>query len=111
MDLMNPMVRRVLDDARANPEAFWAQAAENVHWFKTWDKPFEWNPPTFKWFVGGQTNIAYNALDHHVNNGRGGRTALIYANERGERRVYTYSQLLYNVERVAAALRGLGVQK
>ena len=66
-------------------------------------------PPTFRWFVGGQTNLAYNALDHHVRSGRGGHAALIALNERGERRVFTYAQLLTEVERDAAALRGLGV--
>lgn len=111
MDLINPIVRKMIDDARNDPETFWADAARNVPWFKTWDKTLDWSPPTFKWFVGGQTNVAYNALDYHVMNGRGGRTALIYANERGERTVYTYAQLLYHVEAVAAALRGLGIQK
>ncbi len=111
MNLQNPMVRKMRDAARTDPESFWADAARALPWFRTWDQTFEWNPPTFKWFSGGVTNVAYNALDHHVQNGRGGRTALIYANERGERRVYTYAQLLANVERVAAALRGLGIQK
>lgn len=111
MDLINPLVRKMIDDARTDPEKFWSDAAETVHWFKPWDKTFEWSPPTFKWFLGGQTNVAYNALDHHVKNGRGGRTALIYTNERGERRVYTYAQLLFHVEQVAAGLRGLGIQK
>ncbi len=111
MDLINPAVRKMIDDARSNPEKFWSDAAQNVPWFKTWDKTLEWNAPTFQWFVGGETNAAYNALDAHVQNGHGGRTALIYANERGERRVFTYAQLLYHVEGVAAALRGLGIQK
>src|SRR5262245_58208818 len=101
MDLLTPRVRKMIADARSDPEAFWSDAAQIVPWFKRWDKTLDWNPPTFKWFVGGQTNAAYNALDHHVNNGRGGRTALIYCNERGERRVYTYAQLLHNVDRVA----------
>ncbi len=110
-NLMNPMVRRVIEAAHTDPDKFWDEAARQVHWFRPWDKVFEWNPPTFKWFVGGQTNIAYNALDLHVKNGRGGRTALIYVNERGERRVFTYAQMLYNVERIAAALRGMGIVK
>ena len=58
-----------------------------------------------------QTNLAYNALDYHVKRGWGGHTALIYFNERGERRIFTYAQLLYEVERVAAALRGMGINK
>ena len=52
---------------------------------------FEWTPPTFRWFIGGETNLCHNALDHHVAHGRGGHTALIYVNERGDRAVYTYA--------------------
>jgi len=111
MDLISPVVRRWVQDARENPEAFWGRAAEQLPWLRTWDRVFEWTPPTFRWFVGGQTNLAYNALDHHVKNGWGGHTALVYLNERGERRLFTYAQLTHEVERVAAALRGLGVQK
>jgi acetyl-CoA synthetase len=111
MDFINPRVRQMIDAARNDPDAFWNDAAQEIHWFRKWDSVLEWNAPTFQWFVGGQTNAAYNALDAHVNNERGGRTALIYCNERGERRVFTYAQLLYHVERVAAALRGLGIQK
>ncbi len=111
MELVNPVVRRWIDEARADPEAFWARAAGALPWFRTWDKVFEWSYPTFRWFVGGQTNLAWNAVDRHVQAGRGGHAALVYANERGDRRVLTYGQLLHEVERVAAALRGLGMKK
>src|SRR6185437_8400937 len=76
-----------------------------------WDRVFESQPPTFRWYVGGLTNLGYNAVDYHVATGNGGRTALIYFNERGERSVYTYAQLLYHVRRISAALRGLGIRK
>src|SRR5207245_1345333 len=99
---------RWIQDARENPEAFWGRAAEQLPWLRKWDRVFEWTPPTFRWFVGGQTNLAYNALDHHVKHGWGGHTALVYLNERGERRLFTYAQLLHEVERLAAALRGMG---
>lgn len=111
MDLINPLVRRMIDDARADPDGFWARAASNVPWFRAWDIPFDWDPPTFKWFIGGKTNIAYNALDHQIARGRGGHTALITTNERGERRVFTYSQMKHHVDQIAAALRGMGVEK
>src|SRR5438094_6671913 len=111
MDLISPVVHRWVQDAREDPEDFWGRAAEQLPWFRKWDRVFEWTPPTFRWFVGGQTNLAYNALDYHVKNGWGGHTALVYLNERGERRLFTYAQLLHEVERVAAALRGMGIQK
>ncbi|HKG24749.1 MAG TPA: acetyl-coenzyme A synthetase N-terminal domain-containing protein, partial [Thermomicrobiales bacterium] len=104
MDVVNPIVKRWLQDAAADPDAFWGRAAEQVHWFRMWDTTFEWEPPTFRWFVGGQTNIAYNCLDLQVERGRGGQTALIGLNERGERRELTYAELLAGVEEVAAAL-------
>ncbi len=111
MELVNPIVRRWLEDGKSDPEAFWARAAGQLHWLRPWDRTFVWEPPTFRWFVGGQTNLAWNALDYHVEHGRGGHAALVGLNERGERRVFTYAQLLSEVEAVAAALRGLGVLK
>ncbi len=111
MDLVNPVVQRWVDDAREDPEAFWGRAAEQLPWLQKWNKVLDWTPPTFKWFVGGQTNLAYSALDAHVQRGWGGHTALIYFTERGERRLFTYAQMLYQVERIAAALRGMGIQK
>lgn len=93
------------------PMVFWGRAAKDLPWLKKWDRVFEWNYPTFRWFSGGQTNLAYSALDHHVKRGWGGHTALIYVNERGERRIYTYAQLRHQVERAAAALRGMGIKK
>jgi acetyl-CoA synthetase len=111
MSLINPIVQKWIDEGKHDPEGFWGRAADQLPWFRKWDRVLDWTPPTFKWFVGGQTNLAYNALDYHVKRGWGGHTALIYFNERGERRVFTYAQLLYEVERVAAALRGLGINK
>src|SRR5579872_6448058 len=111
MDLVSPIVHRWIEEARENPEAFWAKAAQQLPWLRTWDRVFEWTPPTFRWFIGGQTNMAYSALDYHVKRGWGGHTALIYLNERGEQRLFTYAQLLHEVERAAAALRGMGIQK
>src|SRR5437868_11232024 len=111
MNLIGPVVQRWIQDAREDPEAFWGRAAKQLPWLRTWDRVFEWTPPTFRWFIGGQTNLAYTALDYHIERGWGGHTALVYLNERGERRVFTYAQLLHEVERVAAALRGMGIQK
>jgi len=108
---VNPVVQRWLEDGRRDPDAFWARAASELPWFKTWDRVFEWTFPTFRWFIGAETNLAYNALDHHVAHGRGGHAALVYLNEREERQVFTYAQLLHAVTRAAAALRGLGIRK
>ena len=111
MNLANPTVTRWVEDGLSDPEAFWEKAARALPWFRSWDKVFEPDPPTFRWFVGAQTNLAYNAIDRHVEAGSGGRAGLIYVNERGARVVLTYSQLLHEVKRFSAALRGLGVTK
>src|SRR5262245_47449695 len=105
------MVSSMLDDASRDPEAFWARAAQRVPWLRGWNRVFEYRAPTFRWFVGGETNLSYSALDHHVVNGRGGQAALIYLNERGQRETLTYGQLLHKVTRMAAALRALGVRR
>ena len=111
MTPISPAVQSWLDEAKDDTDAFWGKAAEQLPWFRKWDKVFEWEPPTFRWFVGGQTNLAYNCIDHHVEQGRGEHTALIYANERGERRLFTYAELKSEVETLAAALRGMGIEK
>ena len=111
MNLVSPTVTKWIEDGQRDPEAFWERAAQALPWFRTWDRVYDADPPTFRWFVGAETNIAYNALDHHVAEGNGDRDALIYFNERGDRAVFTYVQLLHEVTRVAAALRGLGVGK
>ncbi len=111
MAALSPIVQEWVQSARESPEEFWAKAADELPWFRKWDSVLEWDRPSFRWFPGAQTNLAYNCLDHHVANGRGDSTALIYVNERGERRRFTYRELTAAVERVSAGLRALGVGK
>ena len=111
MEPVNPIVQQWIRKAKADPDGFWSQAAEELPWFRKWDKVYERDYPSFRWFLGGQTNLAYNCLDHHVARGWGGHTALIYTNERGERRLFTYAQMRHEVVRIAAALRGMGIEK
>ena len=109
MGVVTPVVRQWIARGLEDPEAFWESAARDLPWFHPWDRVFEWTFPTFRWFVGARTNLAYNALDRHVIVGRGSHTALVYLHELGGRRVVTYAELLAEVERTAAALRGLGL--
>ena len=111
METVSPVVRRWREDGERDPETFWAKAAMHLPWFRLWDHVYEADPPTFRWFAGAQTNLSYNCLDRHVARGWGGHAALIALNERGDRQVYTYAELLEGVKDVAAALRALGVGK
>ena len=61
----------------AKPEEFWAEAAAQIHWYKTWDKVLDDSRrPFYRWFTGGELNTCYNALDRHVDNGRGEQPAI-----------------------------------
>ncbi|MBZ5664555.1 MAG: acetate--CoA ligase [Acidobacteriia bacterium] len=93
------------------PERFWARAAEELHWFKKWDKVLEWKAPWAKWFLGGQINLSYNCLDRHVHTARKNKAALIWESEPGEVRTYTYQQLWKEVQKFANVLKTLGVRK
>ena len=98
--------------AALDPEAFWAEQARELHW----DQPFttvldESNPPFYKWFTDGTLNVSYNCLDRHVEAGRGNRVAFHWAGEEGEQRAITYAELHRDVQRMANALKGLGVGK
>ncbi len=111
MDPIDPRVRRIVSEAAEDPDAFWARAGRALHWERTWDEVFVPDPPSFRWFSGGRTNLCYNALDRHVESGRGGHAALVSIDERGTQRVFTYGQLLGLVKRAAGALRELGVRR
>ena len=102
---------RIYKEAEDNPEKFWAGVAEELHWFKKWDKVLEWNAPWAKWFVGGQINLSYNCLDRHVQTWRRNKAAIIWEGEPGDTRTLTYQQLLTEVQKFANVLKGLGIKK
>ncbi|HEY7494250.1 MAG TPA: acetate--CoA ligase [Candidatus Tectomicrobia bacterium] len=95
----------------ADNEAFWAGAAEELVWFRKWDRVFEWTYPRFRWFVGAQCNITMNALDRHVNSWRKNKVAFVWVGEDGSEVTVSYGQLLRRVNRVANGLKSLGVRK
>jgi len=98
-------------EAHANPEAFWARMAEELHWFKKWDTVLKWNPPHAEWFGGGKINISYNCLDRHLATWRRNKAALIWEGEPGETRTYTYQQLHTEVCKFANVLKHAGVDR
>lgn len=100
------MYRRSIE----SPDAFWAEMAEELHWFQKWEQVLEWNPPHAKWFVDGKINVSYNCLDRHLD-ARGDKTAILWEGEPGDIRKVTYRQLHEDVCRMANGLKGLGIEK
>jgi propionyl-CoA synthetase len=98
--------------AQRDPEGFWAAAAEDIHWERRWDRVLDASrPPYYRWFAGGRLNTCYNALDVHVDRGRGKQIALIYDSPvTGTVRSFTYFELRDQVARFAGALRRQGVE-
>ncbi len=96
-----------------NPEEFWADAAEAVHWDKKWDTVLDDSKaPIYRWFKGAKLNTCYNALDLHIENGRGEQAALIYDSPVTDtKRTYSYNELRDEVAKLAGVLTGLGVTK
>ncbi|HEY7520775.1 MAG TPA: propionyl-CoA synthetase [Methylomirabilota bacterium] len=109
------MIRSVYDDTHARslakPVEFWAAAAEDVYWERRWDRVFDdTRPPYYRWFTGGTLNTCYNALDLHVDRGRGKQRALVYDSPVTDTvRVFTYGELRDGVARMAGALRRQGI--
>jgi acetyl-CoA synthetase len=93
-----------------DPDGFWGEHAEKLHWFKKWDKVLEWNEPFAKWFVGAKTNISYNCLDRHLNTWRKNKAALVWEGEPGDQRVLTYQDLHREVCKFANVLKSLDVK-
>jgi propionyl-CoA synthetase len=110
---MSGEYERAFRESVGDPEHFWGAAAENVHWYKKYERVLtSTDPPFYRWFEGGVLNSCYNALDYHVENGLKNRIALIYDSPvTGTIKRYTYSELLDLVARCAGGLQRLGVCK
>ncbi|TVM14108.1 acetate--CoA ligase [Oceanidesulfovibrio indonesiensis] len=111
MEQYEEIYKRSMED----PDGFWAERSEElIHWFKKWDSvsDYDLHKPEVKWYVGGKTNIAYNCLDRHLENGRRNKAAIIWQGEPEEDvRVYTYQMLHTEVCRFANVLKSMGVKR
>lgn len=108
----NAKCRHLYESAEKDFLGFWETEANNLHWFKKWDKVLDDSQkPFYKWFTRGVTNIAYNCLDVHLNNARRNKLAFIWEGERGEFRSYSYFALHRETNKFANVLRSLGVKK
>ena len=94
-------------------DGFWSEAAKNIQWEKKWDKVLDDSKkPFYRWFAGGRLNTCYNAIDYHVENGRGDQVAIIYDSPvTGTVRKITYKEFLHEVSLNAGMLKNLGVTK
>jgi acetate--CoA ligase len=93
-------------------EKYWAEKAEQFEWFQKWDKVLdESQKPFYKWFTNGKINLAYNAVDRWIHTDKRNQVAILYANERGDERKLTYYELYREVNKMANALKNLGVEK
>ena len=98
---------------KRDPDAFWAEAARAIDWYKTWDKVFDPYAGQYgRWFAGAECNTAYNCLDRHVERGRAGQTALIYDSPvTNAQKSFTYSELTDEVATLGAVLGDMGVKR
>ena len=110
--MSNPYVE-AFESSIKTPDVFWAKAAEDLHWYKKWDKVLDDSKkPFYRWFTGGIVNTCYNALDYHVENGRANQTALIFDSPVTDTvKKYTYAELRDEVAIFAGALAARGVVK
>lgn len=102
--------RELYEKAKKDPEAFWAERANDFHWFQKWQTVLKWDPPDAQWYLGGKLNVSYNCLDRHLDT-LGNKTAIIWEGEPGETRVLSFRELHKEVVRFASGLKKLGAQK
>ncbi|MCP4444770.1 MAG: acetate--CoA ligase [Myxococcales bacterium] len=95
--------------ADEDPEGYWSDIAGELHWHKAWDSVLDWKVPDAKWFVGAETNIAYNCLDHQIAKGLGDKTAILFEGEPGDVREISFFELHRDVSQFSNVLLGLGV--
>ncbi len=95
-----------------NPDAFWAEEAKLIDWHKPFTKTLDYSRPPFaKWFVGGETNICYNAIDRHAAKRPNDRALVFISTETDQEVVYSFAELKKEVMRMAAIMQSLGVGK
>ena len=110
---MSSNFNKIYEESLKNPEQFWKEISEEIFWFKKPTKILSKDrPPFYKWFTDGATNTCYNALDVHIDEGRGDKTALIYDSPiTGNKKQFTYKELKAQVSKFAGALRNHGINK
>ena len=110
---MSKKFSEIYHESINNPENFWRKASENIFWFKKPSKILnKSNPPFYKWYEDGVTNTCYNALDFHIDQGKGSKTALIYDSPiTGNKNKFSYKELRSKVSKFAGALKNQGVNK
>ena len=104
--------KKMYEQSIKDPEGFWGTVAEDLHWYKKWDKVLnEDDAPFFKWYEGGKTNMSYNCLDRHLDSPTQNKAAIVFEGEPGDERVLTYRDLWREVNKFANVLKKLGVKK
>jgi acetyl-CoA synthetase len=105
--------RKMYQQSIDDPAAFWAEQAEQLDWFKKWDKVLvdDFANGKHEWFVGGKLNVSYNCLDRHLKTDRKNKAAFIWEGDIGDTKTLTYQQLYYEVNKFANVLKKLGVKK
>ena len=94
-----------------NIEWFWSEVSKSfIKWYEPFEKVLDWNPPWAKWFVGAKYNIVNDAVDQHVKTWRKNKVAYIFEGENGEVKKLTYRELYVEVNKLANALKNLGVK-
>lgn len=113
VDRTGARFEEVYRQSLADPEGFWSEAAGAIDWYKTWDVVLDRSrPPFYRWFSGALVNTCYNAVDRHVEQGRGDQLAVIWDSPvSGQSRTLTYRDLLTETARFAGALQLLGVER
>lgn len=101
--------KKKYEESIHQPNEFWSKEAKDFHWFKPFSKVSTWNEPHVKWFEDGETNISFNSLDRHLQNGGGDQTAIVFESEKGETQKLSYSELHRRVCQFSNLLESQGI--
>ncbi len=98
--------------SKEKPSEFWGSLAQDLlDWYEPWKETMRQENPMTKWFLEGKINASYNAVDRHLNTSRKFKAAVVWESELGERKIVTYQDMFYEVNRWANALLELGVRR